>query len=247
MVEASGAITWSASAHTIEVTFFEAGGGEGLEVRYQGPGISKQLIPNSAFLSSGVAVTGVSVSPAPSSVMIGKTTQLTATVTPANATNKLVTWSTSNGAVASVNSSGLVSGIAAGTANINATTSDGNRTSSSTITVFTNTKPTAVLNASVTSGNAPLTVNFNASGSSNPNPGDFVLGYEWNFGEGSAQSSANAPTHTYTNVESYTVTLGVVDDNALYSDPVTRTIVVSSGSAGGGGTLATWDFTGKGG
>ena len=109
MVEASGAITWSASAHTIEVTFFEAGGGEGLEVRYQGPGISKQLIPNSAFLSSGVAVTGVSVSPAPSSVMIGKTTQLTATVAPANATNKLVTWSTSNGAVASVNSSGLVS------------------------------------------------------------------------------------------------------------------------------------------
>ena len=56
MTEASGNITLSAGSHTVEVTMFDAGGGEGLEVRYQGPSITKQLIPNSAFSSSGSVV-----------------------------------------------------------------------------------------------------------------------------------------------------------------------------------------------
>ncbi len=53
MQEASGNITLAAGSQTIEVTFFENGGGEGLEVRYSGPGISKQLIPNSVLSRSG--------------------------------------------------------------------------------------------------------------------------------------------------------------------------------------------------
>lgn len=84
-----------------------------------------------------VAVTGVSVSPASASVSVNNTVQLTATVSPSNATNKNVTWSSSNTAVATVNSSGLVTGVAAGTATITVTTSDGNKTATSTITVTT--------------------------------------------------------------------------------------------------------------
>jgi hypothetical protein len=42
MEEQSGTITLTAGMHTIEVIMFEAGGGEGLEVEYEGPGINPQ-------------------------------------------------------------------------------------------------------------------------------------------------------------------------------------------------------------
>jgi O-glycosyl hydrolase/uncharacterized protein YjdB len=82
-----------------------------------------------------VSVTGISVSPTTATVAVNNTTQLTTTVAPANATNKSVTWASNNSVVASVSSTGLVSGIAAGTAIITVTTADGNRTAISNITV----------------------------------------------------------------------------------------------------------------
>ncbi len=53
------------------------------------------------------------------------TARLTATVTPTDASNKTVTWSSSNTAVATVNDSGLVKGVKNGTATITAKTSNG--------------------------------------------------------------------------------------------------------------------------
>lgn len=47
--ERSGLINLTAGVHAIMVKFFENGGGERLEVRWQGPGIVKQLIPDSAL------------------------------------------------------------------------------------------------------------------------------------------------------------------------------------------------------
>lgn len=82
-----------------------------------------------------VLVTGVTVSPATASIAVGATTPLTATMSPSNATNKTVTWSSSNPAVATVNSAGLVAGVAAGGAMITATTVDGSFTSQAGITV----------------------------------------------------------------------------------------------------------------
>jgi uncharacterized protein YjdB/beta-glucanase (GH16 family) len=85
--------------------------------------------------TGNVPVTGVTVTPATASIAVGATQQLTATVAPANATNKTVLWSSNNQSVATVNSSGLVSAIAAGNALITVTTQDGGKTASSTITV----------------------------------------------------------------------------------------------------------------
>jgi uncharacterized protein YjdB/glycosidase len=82
-----------------------------------------------------VPVTGVSVTPTTATVNAGLTTQLTATVAPANATNQSVTWTSSNTAVATVSATGLVTGVAAGTATITAKTADGAKTASSVITV----------------------------------------------------------------------------------------------------------------
>ncbi|MGN0517099.1 MAG: chitobiase/beta-hexosaminidase C-terminal domain-containing protein [Acutalibacteraceae bacterium] len=69
------------------------------------------------------------------SINKGETVQLSATVTPDNAKNKAVTWSSSNAAVATVSESGLVTGVADGNATITATTSNG-LTATCTVTVI---------------------------------------------------------------------------------------------------------------
>jgi endoglucanase len=80
-------------------------------------------------------VTGVFVSPASVSVAPGASTTLTATIAPANATNKTVTWSSSSTAIATVNASGVVTGVAAGSATVTATTQDGGYTATSSVSV----------------------------------------------------------------------------------------------------------------
>ncbi|MBT1711467.1 starch-binding protein [Fulvivirgaceae bacterium PWU5] len=82
-----------------------------------------------------VPVASVAVSPASASFKVGLTQQLTATISPANATNQAITWSSGNTAVATVNSSGLVTGVSAGNATITATTVDGGKTATAAITV----------------------------------------------------------------------------------------------------------------
>ncbi len=82
-----------------------------------------------------VAVTGVSLNATSASLEVGGTKQLTATVTPSNATNKNVTWSSSNTAVATVDNNGLVTAVAAGSAKVTVTTKDGSYTAQATITV----------------------------------------------------------------------------------------------------------------
>jgi hypothetical protein len=80
-------------------------------------------------------VTGVTISAASVSVNSGATTQLTATIVPADATNQKVTWTSSNNAIATVSASGLVTGVASGIATITVTTDDGGKTATSKINV----------------------------------------------------------------------------------------------------------------
>lgn len=97
-----------------------------------------------------IAVTGVSLNKTSDSISAGSTTQLTATVAPANATNKSVTWSSSNTSVATVSNTGLVSAKAEGSATITVTTADGGFTATCAITV---TAPVPVLTSITLSGN----------------------------------------------------------------------------------------------
>ncbi|MFO7658305.1 MAG: Ig-like domain-containing protein [Bacteroidales bacterium] len=90
-----------------------------------------------------IPVTGVTVSPTSASVNTGATTQLTATVAPSNATNKNVSWGSDNTSVATVSSTGLVSGVAAGSATITVTTQDGSITATCAVTVNASTDPLA--------------------------------------------------------------------------------------------------------
>jgi len=69
--------------------------------------------------------------------------------------------------------------------------------------------PIAQLNANPTSGTAPLSVSFNPNGSSDPD-GD-QLSYNWDFGDGTPNSAARAPSHTYSASGIYTARLTVSD------------------------------------
>ncbi len=85
------------------------------------------------------AVTGVTVSPASTSLAVGETLQLTARVTPATATDKTVTWSSGNENYATVDADGLVTAIAPGAVLIRATTTDGGKTAVCALQVATST------------------------------------------------------------------------------------------------------------
>lgn len=82
-----------------------------------------------------IAVTGVTLNNTSLSIYEGNTYQLTATVEPANAANKTVTWNSSNSGVATVASNGKVTAVSSGTATITVTTEDGNKTATCTVTV----------------------------------------------------------------------------------------------------------------
>ena len=82
-----------------------------------------------------IAITGISLNKSTTSITEGESETLTATITPSNATgDKTVKWSSSNTAVASIDSAGKVTAKKAGTAVITATSSNG-KTASCTVTV----------------------------------------------------------------------------------------------------------------
>ena len=85
--------------------------------------------------SSTVAVTGVKLDKTTATVNVNGTTQLTATVEPSNATNKNVTWKSSNESIAKVDSNGKVTGKSEGKADITVTTADGSKTATCKVTV----------------------------------------------------------------------------------------------------------------
>ena len=85
--------------------------------------------------SDPVSVTGVSFEKESTSIEVGGSEVLSYSITPANATNQAVTWTSSNTGVATVSSSGRVEGIAEGSATITVRTSDGNFTDTCTVTV----------------------------------------------------------------------------------------------------------------
>jgi len=88
---------------------------------------------------SSVAISGSGVSNGVLSLAKGKSAQLSATVNPSNATNKTVTWSSSDASVASVTGTGYVSAVKAGTATV--TASAGGKSASVKVTVTSGSVP----------------------------------------------------------------------------------------------------------
>lgn len=89
-------------------------------------------LSGSLYEGAVVPVTGVSVLPTSISIAAGQNATLSATVTPVDATNSNLQWSSDDTGVATVNiATGVVTAVAPGTANITATSTDGTNISSS--------------------------------------------------------------------------------------------------------------------
>jgi len=101
-------------------------------------------------VANNVAVTGVTLDKTSATILVGNTEILTATIAPADATNKAVTWASSNNAIATV-SNGTVRGVAVGSATITVTTQDGSKTATCAVTVTDTSVPVTGLTVSPTS------------------------------------------------------------------------------------------------
>lgn len=88
-----------------------------------------------------VPVTGVTITGEKTSIKVDETLQLTANITPSNATNKKVEWTSTVVNYATVDSTGLVTAIAEGDVTIEATTEDGQFVARYNLTISAQQKP----------------------------------------------------------------------------------------------------------
>ena len=121
--------------------------------------------------TSDIPVTGVTVNPTSRTISVAETFTIVPTVAPADASNKEVTWSSSNTAIATVNASGVVTGVAVGQATITVRTVDGGFTATCVVTVQNvSVISVSLANASVNLGeNITLAPVFNPANATNKN------------------------------------------------------------------------------
>ncbi|MEM9141477.1 MAG: Ig-like domain-containing protein [Bacteroidota bacterium] len=120
-----------------------------------------------------ISVTAISLSPETATMSTGGMQQLIAEVLPSDATDTLVTWASSDESIATVDSSGLVTAVALGSATITVTTNDGGFQDTSEITVSNNCIPsnvalggTASQSSTYGNGEASLAIDGNTIGTS---------------------------------------------------------------------------------
>lgn len=137
VLEKNKEIFWRSSDETVATV--DANGivtavanGNAVISAYTGNGLS-----DTCYVKVGIVigVTHVTLNKPALSLKAKATEQLIATVYPEGATNKEVDWLSDNPAVATVNSTGLVTAVAKGTANITVKTVDGGKIDSSIIKV----------------------------------------------------------------------------------------------------------------
>lgn len=109
--------------------------------------------------STTVYVTGITLSQTAATLAVGQSLQLTSTITPSNATDKTVSWTSSNTSVATVTSEGYVVAKAAGSATITCSANDGSgKKATCSITVTSNDPGVAVTSVRVAPWSVTLKV-----------------------------------------------------------------------------------------
>ncbi len=133
-----GSVTWTSSNETVATVNSEGvvtAVGEGSAAIFATTNDGTNLTAtcmvtvNASVLADGIILSNESLL----LTTVGETATLTATVTPSDATNKSVIWSSSDETVATVNSEGVVTAVGEGTATITATTNDGTNLSATCI------------------------------------------------------------------------------------------------------------------
>lgn len=153
-----------------------------------------------------VKVTGVTLNIKKITLKVGDSYQLTATVSPSNATYKTVTWSSDSILIAAVNSDGIITAVNAGVTSINAT-ADGH-TASCIVTVV---ETDADLVESVDLG---LSINWATCNVGAKSPEDYGGYYAW----GEIETKSNYDWSTYAFCERSSTTLTKYCNNSSYGN-----------------------------
>ncbi|MEA2272106.1 MAG: hexosaminidase [Solirubrobacteraceae bacterium] len=94
---------------------------------------------------------------------------------------------------------------------------------------FLNHAPVARFTPNATTISQNQSITFDAADSNDPDAGDRVARYRWDFGDGSTEGTDGAQiTHTYARVGTYQVTLIVLDSHGFVSGPQTVSVAVRS-------------------
>ena len=191
-------------------------------------------------VSSTINVTGVEVSPTSKAIVPGETFTITPTISPSNATDKSVSWTSSASDKATVTSGGVVEGVAAGTATITCTTTDGSYTATTAVTVYGVTMQALDEDGNAIGVGGPgAPSRTGASISPAADAGNYVF-KEWAISGASLGSSASTKSNTITNPT------GAVTVTAKYYKPRTVKWSVNgndSYTAGGATTAVAYNGT----
>ncbi len=185
---------WSSSLNTnstIGAWYFYFGSNivdGGSEYRY--PGFSVRPVYDDRTHPTSVELDKSSLS-----LFVGDSEQLVATISPADATVKTVTWTSSDESVATVSNSGVVTGVTVGSAIITVTTTDGGKTATCNVTVSMPGVPEAI-DLGLPSGLKWASFNLGATA-----PEEYGDYFAW--GEIEPKDSYNWSTYIYATTRQY--------------------------------------------
>ena len=175
-----------------------------------------------------VAVTGVSLSKTSLTLVEGNSETLTATITPSNATNKAVSWKSSDASVASVDNNGKVAAVKAGSATITVTTSDGGKTATCSVTVTS--KTVSVTGVKLDKSNLELKAGETAQLAATVEPSDASeKGVEWTSSDTKIATVDGSGKVTAVSVGNATITATTKDGGKKASCSVTVNPVAVEG------------------
>jgi uncharacterized protein YjdB len=191
---------------------------------------------------TGIPVTSVTVNPTSLSVLVNSTGQISSVISPVNATDQNVIWKSDKTSVAIVDPSGVVTGVAAGTANVTVTTEDGNMTATCVVTVtYVPVEVTGVTlsvnNASIGKGSSIVLSATVAPSSAT----DQTVSWTSSDTNIATVSSSNGASVTVTGVlaGSSVITVTTADGNYSATCAVTVTDVAASVAVSGANTITT--------
>ncbi len=185
-----------------------------------------------------VLVSGITLNQTESDMTVGESLQLQATISPDNATDKTVTWSSTNESVAVVSESGLVTAVGSGTCQVKATANDGSgKTGSCLVTVEKNNKLTVTDMTQCSGGRGVLNVLLTDE--------ETIIGFQFDLqlpaGVTVAESGdALLATLTGNAVNTHTISSSKVSDG-LYRFIVTPKSTRAISNANGDGMTITID------
>ncbi|BBH18672.1 hypothetical protein Back11_00170 [Paenibacillus baekrokdamisoli] len=225
----TGAVPTIKVGDTLQATGLSGKYSEGSRIRVRD---TRELIN----ATDSVPVTGVTLDKTTLTFTVGEAAQaLMATVNPNTATNKAVTWSSSNTAVAMVDNNGIVTPVAAGTATITVTTVDGGKTATSEVTV----NAANVSVAGVTLDKTTLTFTVGGAAQAltatvNPNTATNKA-VTWSSSNTAVATVDNNGVVTPVAAGTAIITVTTVDAGKTATSEVTVTTSSSGGNGGNGG------------